>query len=186
MQIRVHNPSLSFDYRTGEKVLSFVVDKESTADAEHIVDGLQGIPLQLEVKRFREKRSLSANAYAWVLIDKIAEVTKLIKSDIYRHAIREIGGVSDPILIANEAIPSLSERWAKNGTGWFVDVLGESHVPGMMDCQMFYGSSTYDTAQMSRLIDSLVVEAKSVHIETLPPAELERMTKSWEERERRL
>jgi hypothetical protein len=44
---------------------------------------------------------------------------------------------------------------------------------------MIKGSSEYDTAEMSKFIDELVLEAKNQGIETLPPAELERMTKEW-------
>lgn len=185
MQIRIHNPSLSFDYRTGEKVLSFVVDKESTADAEDLVDSLHDAPLQMDVKKFRQQRSLSANSYAWVLINKIAEATRMSATEIYRHSIREIGGVCDAFTIRSDAVETLSKRWETNGIGWFVEVLGESDIPGMTDVLMFYGSSTYDTSQMSRLIDSLISEAKSIGIETLPPAELERMMAQWEKREQR-
>ena len=46
------------------------------------------------------------------------------------------------------------------------------------------GSSTYDTEEMSRLIDGLVDECKDAGIETLPPDELERMMKAYEEKHR--
>ena len=42
------------------------------------------------------------------------------------------------------------------------------------------GSHTYNTAEMSRLIDGTVAEAKQLGIETLPPSELERMKAAWE------
>ena len=185
MRIRAHDPWLSFDYRSGEKVLSFFVDREGTNEAEQAADEMCGIPLVINVERFREKRSLSANAYTWVLIDKIAKATNLPPADVYRHAIREIAGVSEAISVSAEAVDTLRDRWSKNGIGWFVESLGQSDIDGRTDLLLYYGSSTYDTSQMSRLIDCLVQEAKSIGIETLPPAELERMVKSWEERERR-
>ena len=48
---------------------------------------------------------------------------------------------------------------------------------------VYYGSSTYDTKQMSALIDSLVQEAQALGIETLPPAEIARLNSQWEERQ---
>ena len=44
---------------------------------------------------------------------------------------------------------------------------------------MMRGSHTYDTKEMSRLIDGAVFEAQALGIETLPPDELERMKQQW-------
>jgi hypothetical protein len=45
---------------------------------------------------------------------------------------------------------------------------------------MIKGSSEYDTAEMAKFIDAVVLEAKELGIETLPPAELERMKSLWQ------
>ena len=67
-------------------------------------DALRGKPLDIEVKEHKPRRSLDANAYAWVLIDKIAEKTHIKKSEVYRQAIREIGGVSTTICLLDKAV----------------------------------------------------------------------------------
>jgi hypothetical protein len=43
----------------------------------------------------------------------------------------------------------------------------------------YYGSSTYNTRQMSRLIDSVVEDCKAVGVETLSPDRLESMKEDW-------
>jgi hypothetical protein len=44
---------------------------------------------------------------------------------------------------------------------------------------MIKGTSLYNTSEMARFIDMVVQEAKEEGIETLPPAELERMKAAW-------
>ena len=43
----------------------------------------------------------------------------------------------------------------------------------------YYGSSQYNTKQMSRLIDMVVEGAKELGIETLTPEELARIKEEW-------
>ena len=64
-----------------------------------------------EVKEHREKRSLDANAYCWVLIDKLAKATRIPKTEIYRKAIKEIGGVSDVVCVQRKAAERLEKGW---------------------------------------------------------------------------
>lgn len=129
----------------------------------------------------KKRRSLDANAYAWVLMDKIAAATGVPKSEIYRAAIKEIGGNSDVIRAKAEAVDSIIYGWEKNGLGWQTDVI-PSVDPGYCNIILYYGSSTYDSAQMSRLIDGLVQDAQALGIETLPPYKLAGMMEAWDGR----
>ena len=52
--------------------------------------------------------------------------------------------------------------------------------------KIYRGSHTYDTKEMSYLIDGTVEEAKEHGIETMTPDELERMKQSWQIREKAL
>ena len=58
-------------------------------------------------------------------------------------------------------------------------VMGESKIEGYVNIRFFWGSSKYDTANMSRLIDGIISECKEQGIETLPPEELERLKQQW-------
>lgn len=131
-----------------------------------------------EVKEQHKKRSLDANAYFWALADKLAEATRISKEDIYRHAIREIGGNSTTVCVRDMAAEKLCQGWEKNGLGWLADTF-PSKLPGCVNVTLYYGSSTYDTKQMSRLIDNIVQDCQAVGIETLTPDKLALLVEGW-------
>ena len=129
-------------------------------------DDLKDNPVNVEIKKAANKRSRDANALAWVLIDKLSEKTHISKADIYRHAIKEIGGVSEMVCVQDKAVERLRSGWEKNGIGWQTDTM-PSKLPGCTNVILYYGSSTYDTAQMSRLLDLIIQECEQQGIHTL-------------------
>ena len=132
----------------------------------------------LTVKEHKKKRSLNANSYAWVLLDKLAERLNIAKTDIYKAYIKEIGGNSDLVCCIDRAVPDLCKAWSDRGIGWLTDT-EESKLPGCTNVRLYYGSSTYNTAQMSRLIELIVQDCRSYGIETLTPEELAKMNEEW-------
>lgn len=160
--------------RDGRWVLSLVTPE----DFSEQFDELAGKVVNVEIKQARKHRSLDANAYAWVLIDKIAEKTGLRKVDVYRHSIKEIGGVSDTICVTDKAVDRLREGWEKNGIGWQTDTM-PSKIAGCTNVVLYYGSSVYDTKQMSQLIDSLIQDAESLGIPTLNEEQAARLLGRW-------
>lgn len=137
-------------------------------------DELSDKEVSIEIKQARKHRSLDANAYAWVLIDKIAEKTGLKKMDVYRNAIREIGGVSTTVCVVDKAVDKLRESWQKNGIGWQTDTI-PSKIEGCTNVILYYGSSVFDSKQQSQLISSLIQDAESLGIPTITEKELERL-----------
>lgn len=131
------------------------------------------------LERHREKRSRDANAYMWVLVDKIADKTQTTKEDVYREAVRRVGVFTD-VAVVDKAAETLVSGWGKKGIGWFAEKF-DSTLYGCKKVRLYYGSSTYDTKEMSRLIDEIVEEAKSLDIETATPDELARMKSTWGE-----
>lgn len=137
---------------------------------------------QADLKQYREKRSLDANAYCWVLLDKIAASTGVPVADVYRDLIRNIGGNSYICPIRNDAIDRYIQIWQSNGLGWLCENLGAcKKTSGYSNIKCYYGSSVYDTAQMSRFIDLVVQECKQLDIETLPPDKLAALKGEWNE-----
>lgn len=67
----------------------------------------EGKAYDVEIKEHREKRSLDANAYFWVLVDRLAEKLRIPKTDIYRSYIREIGGNHEVVCVADSAVEKL-------------------------------------------------------------------------------
>ena len=158
------------------------VTVELLGDFREEYDRLKDEAVTVEIKKYRKRRSLDSNAYAWILIDKIAEALNQDKTAVYREAIRNIGGVSE-LYCANseEAANRLMLSWRNNGLGWQAETM-PSKLPGCVNVILYYGSSTYDTRQMSSLIDHLISEAKELGIETATPAELERYKDEWRSR----
>lgn len=157
-----------------------------TANKENIVFRLpqivevmeSGKEYDIEVKRHRERRSPDANAYFWKLLDELAEKINITKSEIYRRYIKEIGGVSTVICVKEKYADKLCCNWEKNGIGWQTDRT-ESKLSGCVNIILYYGSSTYDSAQMSRLIDLLVQDCKAQGIDTRPRDEIDALIEKW-------
>ena len=133
----------------------------------------------LEIKEHREKRSLDANAYFWVLVHKVAEKMEIPVTELYHNAIKDIGGVSEHYCGKPEAIEKLCKAWREMGIGWITETY-ESKLPGVVNVTLYYGSSTYDTKQMSRLIDNVVQDCQNLGIETEPPERLAQMMEKWD------
>ena len=145
-------------------------------DCRVIWDKYREKDVDLEVKQHRNRRSIDANGYAWVLMDKIAAKMHIDKAEVYREAIKSIGGVSETVCVQDKAVERLRQGWEQNGIGWQTDTM-PSKLKGCTNVILYYGSSTYDTQQMSLLIDHIVQDAKALGIETMTPAELEALTK---------
>ena len=129
----------------------------------------------------RQRRSLDANAYCWVLCQKIAEnVRGLTKEDVYKDAVRQAGQF-DILPIRSVAVDSFFRHWSGRGTGWMVDIQDESKLPGYVRVIAYYGSSTYDAREMGVLLDYIVSEAKSLNIETATPDELALLKARWDD-----
>ena len=133
-----------------------------------------------EIERKRKKRSTDANAYFFALIDKLAERLHIPKTEIYRNYVKEIGGVSEVICVKTEAVQKLCEVWRSKGLGWQTDTI-PSKLEGCTNVVVYYGSSTYNTEQMSRLIDMAVEDCKIQGIETKTPGEIANMLSLWGE-----
>lgn len=159
----------------GKQRLTLELDADFRSEYEELKDG----DIEITVKKYRKKRSLDANAYCWVLVDKIAQKRGMDKTEVYRHAIKEIGGVSEVICIKNKAVLAMKQLWKRNGIGWQVDEI-ESKIPGCTTLILYKGSSEYDTKQMSALIDSLVQDAQSLGIETKSQAEIDSLIEQYE------
>lgn len=128
-----------------------------------------------EIKLHREKRSAKANAYAWVLMGKLASTLGMKRDDIYKSYIRDVGDNCKVVYIPDDsARASYRELWQAQGVGYLTDDTDD----GCLIC--YYGSSSYDRAQMARLIDLIVQDCKDNDIETDTPEQLARYVEDWE------
>ena len=133
-------------------------------------------------KKEKKRRSLDANSYAWVLIDKIAAKVGASPEDVYRNAVRDTGGIS----LAPEEVPV--DRLEQYIRGFVGGHLGRqvkifpSYTFGYVNVIRVLGSSDYDTAQMARFINGLQEEAAVLEIEVRDPAWVQSLLDSWEAR----
>lgn len=152
---------LDFDYYNNRAVIGFETSFADTYDKYY------GKDVNIEIKLWRTKRSLAANRYMWVLVDKIAAETRQIKDDVYKEAIKEIGGVSDVFLMIDEAVERFCESWSAQGLGWQTEIAGSRD--GKTNVIAYYGSSTFTTDQMTQLIENLIFEAEQLGIDVDTP-----------------
>ncbi|QIB68240.1 hypothetical protein Ami103574_02450 [Aminipila butyrica] len=155
----------------GERENVKILLEEFKAKAEKVWEAVIGVK--------KRRRSLDANAYMWVLCDKIAEKLRTTKEGVYREAIKQVG-VFDTLLLQDKAVESFVSMWNRQGVGNYAEVLYQSHaVEGCTTVRAYHGSHLYDTGQMTRLIDHIVEEAQGQGVETKTPDELERLKSLW-------
>lgn len=141
----------------------------------------KGKKVSIDIKR--ERRSNDANDYCWVLCQKLAEKLSddgvtYTSEQIYRHAIRQTGEPTY-LPIRDDAVNAWLRNWRSKGVGWIADKLGPSKLNGYTKIVTYQGSSTYDSKEMSRLIDFLVEECQEQGIETRPRAYVNALLDEW-------
>lgn len=127
-----------------------------------------------ELKEYRAKRSLDANAYLWVLLGKMAAVLGTDKDSVYLEMLERYG-VYTHIVVRPELVERVRREWRT------VRELGPVTVNGKTGVQLqcYFGSHSYDTKEMARLIDGVISECRDLEIETKTPAELDAMKEAW-------
>ena len=131
-----------------------------------------------EVKEYKQKRSLDSNAYCWVLLGKLQDKLKISKEDIYKALIKEIGSY-EVIPVKNDAVTRFRQAWSKNGLGWITETT-KSKLEGFTNVIAYYGSSSYNTEEMTRLIELIIQECRQLDIETKTKAEIDSLLENWE------
>ena len=152
----------------------------STSELPSGVNDISGAKLTVTAKKYRKKRSLDANAYSWVLLDKMAKALGSTSEEVYEEMLRRYGYPlydedEKPVIISLKAGTDIS------ALDIHLKLIGEGHVQDKLfkHYKVIRGQSTYDTKGMSTFIDGIVSEAKELGIETLTPDELERIKAAW-------
>lgn len=153
----------------------------TTSDPEAVRFAIGFEPGEYQITKAKKKRSLDANAYAWVLIDKLAAALHMSKTEVYRNAIRDIGGNSEIYCGKEKAIDALCKQWEKTGIGWQAEIM-PSKLPGCVNAILYYGSSAYDSKQMSIFIDRLKQDCESLGIEVEPDERIKSLLEAWEKK----
>ena len=84
------------------------------------------------------------------------------------------------MIVEEKAFEDFKKIWEKQGLGFLIREI--SRKDKCVKVQAYYGSSTYNTKEMSLLIELLVQQAKELNIETKPQAEINSLLESWDKK----
>lgn len=133
-------------------------------------------PYICEIKPYRKRRSLDANAYFHVLVDKISKVLNRSNEEVKTQLNLEYGTLARDETGQIAGFKALKEvpitRFFK-----YAKPIGECIENNKIFVKylIYKETHTLDSAEMSRLIDGTIQEAKDLNIETLTPIELENL-----------
>lgn len=172
---------VGIDYETRKSKISLLVDTRELEVVEQLKNENK---LDIELKKHRKKRSLDANAYCWVICDLIAkdlskDGTVVTKEMVYKDAILQIG-TFEPMIIEEKAYEKFKRIWERQGLGFLIQEVAKKEKCVKVHC--YYGSSTYNSKEMSLLIQLLVDLAKTLGIETKTPEEINSLLERWDKK----
>lgn len=124
------------------------------------------------IKEHKDKRSLNANSYYWVIVNKVANKMKLNKEEVHFLMLQRYGqSIQIPL---RPDVPAYDIfKYCEKITD------GTLNGKPCTWWRYYRESHTYNTEEMSILIDGVVNEAEELGIETLPPNEIERLKSLW-------
>jgi hypothetical protein len=179
MKIKATEIRLQFNENSKAEIVLTSSDKaeilNSLPELKKVI--ASGKLLAVEVKQYREKRSLDSNSYCWLLIGKIANVLRANQDDIYIEMLKRYGQREPKLLsVVSDAVDMVYRATRNHCTE-----VGESELNGktFKHLAILIGSSQYNSKDMSILIEGIVSEAKLLNIETLTPEELSSMNMKW-------
>jgi hypothetical protein len=168
--------SASFDYVTGKTVVSIALNERQPAMT--MLDELRNTVEKLSIKidKYREKRSLNANSYAWALMTKIGNVTRHSKEEVYLDMLKHYG---------QGGVVSIEEKHVDNFKRMYKyhESLGKSKLKGKTfeHFRFWVGTSEYNTHEMSIFLDGIIYEAQQLGIQTETPDQIAKMKSLWGE-----
>jgi hypothetical protein len=136
--------------------------------------------LAIKVSKFREKRSLDANAYFHLLVNKIARKVNKRDDEVKRDMVFSYGTLArdENGDLIGAMLPEGAEverfyPYARNYKTEYRD--GRAY-----SCYLFYERTRdLDTAQMAKLIEGTIQEAQNLGIETRPQWEVDSLLEHW-------
>ena len=148
------------------------------SDFREQYDNLKDAELEVSIDKYREPRSKDANAYAWVMIHKIAAKMREEPIVTYRKLIKNFSIKTRVVCVQVEDAEKEIGDFVKGHMGRMVDV-GESKLPGCVVLHKKYGSSSFNREQMSAFIEIIKEQCRELGIETRSDEEIRSMLEEW-------
>ena len=130
----------------------------------------------VKIEKHRNKRSLDANAYSWVLQNEIANILRLSKEEVHFEMLKNYGQRDYVSLLANINPSQYFDYYEENGTFKHANNTFKSYL-------IYKPTRNYNSKEMSIFIDGLVQEARNLGIQTKEDYEIEQMIKEMEKYE---
>lgn len=144
---------------------------ELDSDFREGFENLKDVDIEVDIKKWRARRSKDANAYFHVLVNAIAEARGLGDEEIKKELIVEYGVIArdkEGMLVGAKLPVSVDIDRIYPYTRMYKQVEENGKV---LNCYLFYKhSSDMDTKEMTRLIDGAIFQAQKLGIDTDTPA----------------
>lgn len=127
------------------------------------------IGLNEEIKVKRKKRSKNANSYFWELLQKLCFEMNIDLIEEYRKRVKELG-ICQTFELDNKNLATFEHLWNERGIAWFTEKVEQGANKTIINA--YYGSSSYNSKQFSKLLDNLVQDCREVGIQTLDDLEI--------------
>lgn len=173
MSIRVattRKPQISFNF---DDTINCTLILEKT-NLEQFNDIKEGKLYDIEIKEHKNKRSLSQNAYLWKLINLLADKLNIARTTMYQAYVKEFGKYQI-VAINRNAYAEFERVWCASGLGNQCQIIEEKSTDKSFVVMCFYGSSQYDTQEMSKLVDAVIQDCEAEGIPTLTKEEIMRL-----------
>ena len=158
-------------------------EREDLGKAMSVIRNRKNKLYQLEIKEHRKKRSLDANQKLWALINEMSTILKLTPEEIYQGYIPDVGNNYRIFPVKPEDINQVAEEWCHGHIGRMVEDMGPCRIWDMRmyhNLKCYKGSSEYDTATFSRLLDLVMQDCRQLGIETMSEREQSLLMEEWE------
>lgn len=123
--------------------------------------------LKLSIDKLRLKRTLTQNDSLWYLCEELAKELKSTKEEIYKEYIRKVGKFVI-VPIREDGVDFWVKDWESRGIGFQCEKIRPSKMQGYKNIECYYGSSVYDTKEMSRVLEEVIKDCKEHNIDWMP------------------
>lgn len=154
--------------------------REEYGKAMALARNHKGGQIDLDVKKHKKDRSLNANKFMWHLLRELSGVMRIPPMELYRGYIKDVGDNFEILAIKEDKVVDWNRHWCKGHYGRCTMDMGPCRtIPGYHYVMTFLSSSDYDVSQMSRLLDLIIEDCRSVGIEVMSERERSLLLEEW-------
>lgn len=165
--------SIEQDFITGKIKAVFSIN-EGVSIANWL-NTMKDQKLAVKMAKFSEKRSKDANALMWHCLGQIADALSTDNWSVYLQMLKRYGQYTY-ICVKPKAVEYIKKQWRE------CEVVGEVDINGQESVQMlcYYGSSTYNSKEFSRLLEGIISEMKDLGLQPPTSEEMRASLEKWQ------